>query len=109
MPAAGLRHEPRAARRRAEGRGGTARAGRARSAAGRMLRRLEDHRLPLIRVAEGKSMLRAPAILLGVAMHLVRRGLQTLFDGSARIRYSDGQLVLLFPAHDASRARICPA
>src|SRR2546428_15779 len=78
-------------------------------AARRMLRRLEDHRLPLIRVAEGKSMLRAPAILLGVAMHLVRRGLQTLFDGSARIRHSDGQLVLLFPAHDASRARICPA
>src|SRR6266568_2236025 len=101
-----VRDEPRVARGRAPGRTGARHAGRAAPAAAVVLCGGAIRRPALLAVGDRALMLRTPAILLGVPMHLVRRRLQPLFDGRARVRDANGELPLL-PAHVASRARIC--
>src|SRR5207247_10769669 len=76
IPRPRVRDEPRLARGRARGRAGARHAGRAGPAAAGVLRGVAKRPPALRPVGERALTLLAPAILLGVPMHLVRRRLQ---------------------------------
>src|SRR3989442_10395712 len=63
----------------------------------------------LLSFLQGLRVLAPPTVLLRRSMNLVRGCLEPLLHGRGGIGDPYGELVLPFPSHPASRARICLA